>query len=143
MVYSKLDAARVQLDRAIECFFNDDHICAVTLGGAAEDILAGLLEASGEQSPFQFLHDHYQQTCDTEITKFDFSRQIANPARNWLKHAKEDPEIKFDITEKDSILMLMRAVPCYKKLTSKSTEQMNRFSQYVQTKIGQSDWLSL
>jgi len=59
MIVSKLDAARVQLDRAVECFFNDDHICAVTLGGAAEDILAGLLMASGEQSPFQFLHDWY------------------------------------------------------------------------------------
>ena len=139
MIISKLDAARVQLDRAIECFFNDDHICAVTLGGAAEDLLAGLLIAPGEQDPFHFLHDWYQQTYKTTIKEKDFSRQVANLARNWLKHAELDPQSKYDITPENSLSMLMRAVPCYKKLTGEHTYQMDRFFHYVQTNIHQFD----
>jgi hypothetical protein len=137
MELSKLDAARIQLESAIESYFKKDHVCAVTLAGAAEDILAGLLKASGEKSPFEFLHNWYQETYETTVTKSDFSRQIANPTRNWLKHADEDADTKLDITEQDSILMLMRALPCYYKLTKSHTEKMSKFHHYVQRNIAQ------
>ena len=135
MVVSKLDAARVQIDCAIEHFFNNNHICAVTLAGAAEDILGGLLQASGEQSSFEFLHAWYQETYETTVPRKDFSRQMVNAARNWLKHAEEDAESKYDILEQDSILMLMRAMPCYYKLTKSHTKQMDRFFQYVRVNL--------
>jgi hypothetical protein len=135
MVISKLDAARIQLDSAIDHYFQGDHVCAVTLAGAAEDIFAGLLKASGQQTPFEFLHDWYQENYNTTVSKNDFSRRIANLGRNWLKHAEEDADTKFDITEGDSIMMLMRALPCYQKLTKSQTEKMKKFSQYLKTNI--------
>jgi len=73
MVISKLDAARIQLDAAIEHFFQGDHVCAVTLAGAAEDIFAGLFKVKGNQSPFEFLHDWHQQTYSVTVSTRDFS----------------------------------------------------------------------
>ena len=137
MVISKLDAARIQLDSAIDHFFQSDHVCAVTLAGAAEDIFAGLLKASGQQTPFEFLHNWYQTNYNTRVSKNDFSRQIANLGRNWLKHANDDTDTKFDITERDSIMMLMRALPCYHKLTNSHTAKMEKFFQYVKANITQ------
>lgn len=131
MVISKLDAARIQLDCSIEHFFLDNHTCAVTLAGAAEDILGGLLKIARQQSPFEFLHDWYQTTYGIEITTKQFSREIANAARNWLKHSEEDSESPYNILEQDSILMLMRAVPCYWKLANMQTVQMERFTKFV------------
>lgn len=135
MVISKLDAARIQLDSAIEHYFQGDYVCAVTLAGAAEDIFAGLLKASGQLTPFEFLHDWYQKNYNTTVSKNDFSRKIANLGRNWLKHANEDVDTKFDITEGDSIMMLMRALPCYHKLTKGHTEKMEKFFQYLKADI--------
>jgi hypothetical protein len=137
VIISKLDAARVQIDCAIEHFFNNDYICSVTLAGAAEDILGGLLKASGEQSPFEFLHAWYQETYNTKVSAREFSHQIANTARNWLKHSEDDARSKYDVLEQDSILMLMRAVPCYFKLKQPYTKQMNRFFQYINANIGE------
>ena len=137
MVISKLDAARIQLDSAIDHFFQGDHVCAVTLAGAAEDIFAGLLNAAGQQSAFEFLHDWYQKTYNKTVSKGDFSQQIANLGRNWLKHANDDTHTKFDITERDSIMMLMRALPCYHKLTKSHTEKMERFFQYLKANISE------
>lgn len=135
MEISKLDAAQIQLDAAIKHYFDNEHISAVTLAGAAEDLLAGLLKASGEQTAFEFLHEWYEETYNTKVSKNDFSHQIANPARNWLKHADKDPDSFATIAEQDSIMMLMRALPCYFKLTKKHTEQMNMFFEYVRKNI--------
>ncbi len=139
MITSKIDAARIQLDRAIECFFKDDQVCAVTLGGAAEDILDGLMVAAGRQGDFKFLHEWYQKTYDIQISKKDFSQQVANSARNWLKHSREDPESRYDITWKDSIMMLMRAVPCYCMLTNSHTDRTKEFFGYVHSHMSEID----
>jgi hypothetical protein len=137
MVISKLDAARIQLDAAIDHFFQGDHVSAVTLAGAAEDIFAGLLSAAGQQSAFEFLHGWYQKTYSKTLSKTEFSREIANLGRNWLKHASDDADTKFDITERDSIMMLMRALPCYHKLTKSHTEKMERLFQHLKANINE------
>jgi len=137
MVISKLDAARIQLDSAIDHFFQGNHVCAVTLGGAAEDILGGLLKADGQQSSFEFLYNWFQETYNEPVSKSDFSRQKANLARNWLKHADDDTQSTFDMSERDSIMMLMRALPCYHKLTKSHTERMERFFQYLKSNISE------
>lgn len=130
MVISKLEAARIQLDSAIDHYFHDDHVCAVTLAGAAEDIFAGLLKASEQKTSFEFLHDWYQKNHNTTVSQRDFSRSMLNEGRNWLKHAGEDADTKFEITERDSVIMLFRALPCYQILTKSRTEKMEKFLQY-------------
>jgi hypothetical protein len=143
MILSKIEAARIQLDAAIDHFFNDDHICSVTLVGAAEDIMAGLLKSKDEQSPFDFLHNWYQKEYSVKYSKRDFSRQIVNLPRNWLKHALEDSETQLNISRQDSIMMIMRAVPCYYKLVDDHTEKMKKFCGYVNSNIDNIDkWFS-
>ena len=137
MIISKLDAARIQLDAAIKLFFEGDQVCAVTLAGAAEDIFAGLLNATGEQSPFEFLHGWYQSTYDKKVSKNKFSREMLNLGRNWLKHSTEDANTEFDIAERDSIMVLMRAIPCYFKLTKSYTENMDDFRKYFRDNIAE------
>jgi hypothetical protein len=47
-VYSKRDLARVQLERAITLHVDEhDHVSAITLAGAAEEILGKLLTNAG------------------------------------------------------------------------------------------------
>ncbi|MBT5031961.1 MAG: hypothetical protein HOM55_06670 [Proteobacteria bacterium] len=134
---SKLEAAKVQLDRAIQLFFENDHVCAVSLAGAAEDILGSLLQHRGQQSPFEFLHDWYQTEYSANVTKRDFSREIANLPRNWLKHTNEHAASELDVSIVDSIMMLMRAVPCYYKLTGSHSKEMDRFNNHVDSNIEQ------
>lgn len=141
MIISKLDAAHIQLDAAIDHYFDDDYVCSITLAGAAEDILAGLLQASGEQSPFEFLHEWYQKEYGVNHTKTKFSREVANLSRNWLKHAGEDAETSLEVIKQESILMLMRALPCYHKLAGCHTEKMENFYQYVKSNFNEIDSL--
>ena len=131
MLISKLDTSRIQTYGAIEYFFSNNYTCAVTLAGAADGVFGTLLKASGKQSSFDFLYDWYKQMFKVKITKKKFSCEIANRARNWLKHAEEDADSQYDILEQDGILMLMRAVQSYYKLTKMHTEQMVRFKQYI------------
>lgn len=135
MKISKLDAAQIQLDAAIVHFFDNEHVPSVTLAGAAEDLLSGLLKAAGKQTAFEFLHKWYEETYETKVPTKTFSHQIANSARNWLKHANDDSDTCTTISEQDSIMMLMRALPCYFKLTQKHTAQMDRFFNYIRNNI--------
>ena len=109
--------------------------------GAAEDILGSLLKNRGEQSPFEFLHKWYQAEYSVEVTKRDFSREIANLPRNWLKHANEDAESELEVSSVESIQMLMRSVPCYYKLTGVHSKEMDRFYNYVKNNSKQIDEL--
>lgn len=127
MVVTKLEAARIQLDASIEHFFNDEHVCAITLAGAAEDILDGLIEASGKQGSFKFLKQWYEERTNQKLKNHEFSREVANIARNWLKHSKDDPETELEITKLESLIMLMRAIGIYKRMGNADTEQTQKF----------------
>jgi hypothetical protein len=136
MTYSKLDAAKIQLDRAIDCYFENDHICAITLAGASEDILNSLIELHNSEAVGAFKHllNFYRKTNNTNIQPKEFSRKIANQVRNWLKHGKDDADSECEIGERDSIFMLMRAVPAYRKLTNgQLTVNMKKFSDYYES----------
>ncbi len=134
MTYSKRDAAKIQLDRAIDCYFENDHICAITLAGASEDILNSLIELDNSEDvgAFKFLLNFFRKTNNTNIQPKEFSRGNVNLVRNWLKHAnKDDCDTQCEIGERESIFMLMRAVPAYKKLTNgQLTLSMKNFSDY-------------
>ena len=134
VIVSKFDAARIQLDQAIECFFAGNHICAITLAGAAEDILNALIESTGrgDVGAFTFLHEFYQRKTGTQVPAKIFSREIANPVRNWLKHGKDDADTSCEIGERDSVFMFMRAVPAYTQLTNHRTVNMQKFFDYYE-----------
>ena len=141
MVVNKTEAAKIQLDAAIEHFFIDDHVCTVTLAGAADDILDDLMEASGEQGVFNFLHGWYENRTEQKVKKSTFSREMVNQARNWLKHSRDDHDTECEITKRDSLLMLMRAIGSYRRLMQKETKQTLRFDKWYQSNQSEVDEL--
>ena len=129
MIISKLDAARIQLDQAIELFFNENHVCAVTLAGAATEIMETFIKP---QNSADFLLAWYQKTSKQQMPMNIFKKDILNAPFNWLKHSDRDPNSQLDIGIEFSLFMLMRALACYQKLVNEPTLAMKNFWKYVQ-----------
>jgi hypothetical protein len=82
MLVTKIDAARRQLETAIELYFADrDPIAVHTLAAAAEGVLAGLLEELGR--PNELLEQILPEHRDTV-------RKLMREAQNFFKHADRD-----------------------------------------------------
>jgi hypothetical protein len=97
---SKIEIAQIQLTEAISLFMEEKFLCALTLSGAAEEVLARLLNAKGEQS-----------VVEESVAKVEEIRSVTglavmgnkppkemfnqwNSARNTVKHhGKNEEEI--------------------------------------------------
>jgi len=112
IIAHKLDIAVKQLETAIDLFVDrGDYISAITLAGAAEEILGVLVKRSGK-------HPSVDDLCRSLIAKYvptadpkHIRDQYLNKARNSLKHAnraKED-EIAIEV-EQEAISMIARAL---------------------------------
>ena len=87
--YSKQDLAIEQLDRAIGLLLDhQDVICAITLAGAAEEILGKILESTGTRNALQERIDEFirEGGLAGEEWKSKHYTEIANSARDALKH---------------------------------------------------------
>ncbi len=129
MVVNKIEAARVLLDAAIEHFFNDNHVCAVTLAGAAEDLMKGISRYENNIDTFDFLYKDLVKRTKAQLSKKEFGQQLYR-ARNWLKHYDIDPDKTFDVVARDSLMMIMAVIPMYRGNTNNDTDQMLRFKKY-------------
>ena len=128
--FSKLQIARVQLERALDLFFSEkDFISVITLAGAAEEILGKMLEEGGGRNAIDGL-------VDGALGKIDSRRdperktivRIANRIRNGLKHLGGTDSLLFD-PEGAATEMLDRAVENFFVLTGEETSQMARFKE--------------
>jgi hypothetical protein len=92
---SKQEIARLQLVEAIDSFLNGKYICSVTLAGAAEGVLAGLLEARGKPSAVE---ESVSQASavqkiiglkGVDLKKDTEHYAVWNKSRNAVKHHKK------------------------------------------------------
>ncbi len=95
IIISKLDAARAQLDAAIEMYFVGDNPVAIhTLTAAAYNILRDIALKKGSEHPFikTAFVDEYPES------KHKILREFLNHPENFFKHADKDPTgvIEFD-----------------------------------------------
>lgn len=88
----KLEIAQTQLKEAISLFLDEKFLCAITLAGAAEEILARLLNTDGEQSvveksivAIQRLRETTELTIMENRPKSEIFN-LWNNARNTIKH---------------------------------------------------------
>lgn len=128
--YTKLDAASHQLDKAINLFLEGDHLCAVTLSGAAEEILGKLSAAAGHDVAVEYiaaLHGPEFAATGAPMTKTEIISAL-NRARNAAKHAGAS-EGEFAVDWADAMALLMRAIPMARELGVK-TEQHQRFEKW-------------
>jgi hypothetical protein len=130
-VHNKLEAAKNQLDRAIKLFFAEaDYYSAVTLAGAAEEILGKMLEAQGEKHALASLSsaiaDIFTANDLPTLRNRELVRQL-NDVRDWLKHYTDGKDLDFDAKEAAAAL-IDRAVTNYYQLTGRKTGEMTRFT---------------
>jgi hypothetical protein len=101
---SKLDAARLQLDAAIEIYFVSENPVALhTLTAAAYNILRDIAIKEGSEYPFiktTFISEYPE-------SKHKMLRDFINGPENFFKHADRDPAgtITFD-PELTEVLLL-------------------------------------
>lgn len=124
---SKDEIARVQLVEAINQFLLENWICAITLGGAAEAVFAGILEKNGLSS----VVEDATEAIDCIRGLSDVQGNALNPmqgkadkaiykewndARNHLKHHnKKDPSsVKLNLFD-EAYWMIKRALINAKK----------------------------
>jgi hypothetical protein len=128
MKYSKLDAALAQLDTAIELFLREDYLQALTLGGAAEEILGALTKHKGETNAIEFMLADYKtnEAIAPHIRELPAKTvlQALNHPRNSAKHA-HDPDEAVEVDASIALQMLMRAVPMARDLGAKSSRMLD------------------
>lgn len=96
---TKGEIAKIQLAEAINLFLAEKYLCAITLAGAAEEVLARLLNQRGEisvvEKSFQSIQNIREKT-GLSVMSGKPKNEIFNEwnyARNTLKHhGKTDDE---------------------------------------------------
>ncbi|MEJ8847675.1 hypothetical protein [Variovorax rhizosphaerae] len=122
--FTKLGAAIWQLDRAIALFLDEaDYACAITLAGAADEILGKLLDEAGKTHALgQFL-----DLCSylDPTTKRKAFVSLANARRDDLKHITHGGGMA--VTRDDAVEMLDRAVSNHQSLTGGESPSILRY----------------
>lgn len=130
--YTKHELAEHQLDRAIRLLLDEnDPICAITLAGAAEEILGRLVELEGGTHSHQDFIDKClaigRQLGGKWKTK-DFT-EIANFYRNELKHYVDGSDIT--VSPECAHEIIDRAIENLWCLTGRESEQVCRYMTHV------------
>ncbi len=112
IVAYKTDIAVKQLETAIDLFLNrNDYICAITLAGAAEEILGKLVERLGKKPAHKSLIELLKTKYNLTISNKELISKYLNFARNTLKHASVTDEDKVELDEQtEAISMILRAI---------------------------------
>jgi hypothetical protein len=131
--FDKESIAVTQLERAIELYtVPRDFLSAITLAGAAEEILGKLVSDSGRDNSLASL-----VKAAVAIHELIFKEPIdqrvladrANEARNSLKHLRTTSELTVSIDpEEEARDMINRAIENYWLLKSNLTEAMATFN---------------
>lgn len=130
---TNLQVAEIQINRAIRLFLdNKDYVSALTLAGAAEEILGNLLTRAGQQNALDeaveasiameklLLRNNGSEPKDV--------RDIANYFRNRLKHYNDNEPLGFS-ADYYAADMIDRAMQNYFKVTSWETPEMIQFKE--------------
>lgn len=121
MHISKLDAARRQLDTAINLYFKDaDPVSVHTLTAAAHQILMDIGKLERVKSVIK--------DASLTIIKKDKHKEylaMINSAENFFKHAKADPKGLLEFHPVLTETMLLDAVEMYIQLSHEMPEDMS------------------
>lgn len=121
MQISKLDAARRQLDTAINLFFKQaDPISIHTLTAAAHQLLMDIGRLNSIKSVIK----------ENSLIKTEYLPQYLaaiNEAENFFKHAERDPNALLRFNPEQTEFLLLDAVEMYMQLTTEMPEDMTIF----------------
>lgn len=132
LTLTKLEVAEHQVERALRLLEENEYVCAITLAGAAEEILGKLLEKQGKEHAL----GSFVKTCvatgkiayNENWSRKDFA-EMANSFRNDLKHYTDGQAIT--IPREAAVEILDRAIENFYALTGRATPNMRRFMEEV------------
>jgi hypothetical protein len=127
---TKLDAARRQLEMAVELFFMErDPVATHTLTEAVYQILSDINKHRGGEP---LLHDleSLKKHCVPGKEKILFA--MFREAENFFKHADKDPEGVVRFSPQDTEFSLWESCIAYTKLTGEQTPIMKAMNAWFQ-----------
>jgi hypothetical protein len=137
---TNLEIAQRQLERSIDLFMDaKDFVSALTLAGAAEEILGKLLNKTGKTHWLDEVLDGALEALgfvkeETESPDAKKARKevadVANFYKNRLKHLSNEEHLSFPVDVK-AAEMIARAISNYRELTGTETDAMGRFREVI------------
>ena len=137
---SNLEVAHRQIERAIVVFLDDkDYVSALTLAGAAEEILGKLLNNEGREHWLDSISKGALRALGFRKKEFETPEalkarkeiaNIANRYKNRLKHYNDDGTITL-LVDVAAAEIIDRAISNYFDLTQRETGAMGRFKELV------------
>lgn len=132
-LHNKIDLAVEQLEVALDLFLSGkSYVSALTLAGAAEEILGKALKVEGIENSLQEQYRLYHREglawINTPQTWSGFTTQGKNKVRNSVKHLSGEDDFSFyaDIQD-EAVWMLVRATANFQRLGFSPTELMHDF----------------
>jgi hypothetical protein len=133
--YNRVDLATEQLDVALSLFLEKQSlVSALTLAGAAEEILGKALSHGGEKNSLDWKYEAVEPTHimlhRKPLSKADFI-SVENRARNAAKHmgAANEPTVTLDL-EDAAIWVIVRACDNFDRLNLPRTARMAQFENW-------------
>ena len=135
MAHNQIALAAEQLDAAIELFLPErSDVSALTLAGAAEEILGWAVKLAGGENAMQ---EAYAASALThrylhhqELKWQDFA-DGENYARNAAKHLKKEDDRAIEVNLRHAAMwMIVRACANYDRLGLDTTDRMREFNNW-------------
>ncbi len=130
--HSQREAAHQQLKCALDLFFEGKYFAAITLAGAAEELLGKELDSGHHQNALDAYVagavrvDKHLNPLDEDPDLEQRVRRSANEARNASKHPRAGGMIYWNPKE-EAKTMLNRAIDNFWDLTTTLTPAMRKF----------------
>jgi len=125
------EIAERQLERALSLFFNEkDFVSALTLAGAAEEILGKMLNEAGRKNTLDEVVAGSMDLVGNETAKPNQIAALANHYRNRMKHLQDGSAMTFSVGF-EAAEMIERATSNYWQLTHELSPLMERFQTEV------------
>lgn len=129
-ILSAQEIAEHQLLAALKLWRESDYLSALTLAGAAEEILGKRLKKIGRESSFEQIRNEIVALAkahgDTDSKTEKLVGDLLNQTRNELKHYEGDESLSFDLRA-DAAEMLERAIANHQLLTGVVLEEAISF----------------
>jgi hypothetical protein len=134
MKVTKQQAAEINLDTAIECFFRGNWVSAIHLAGAAEEIFGRLEEAKGGRT----IPDFFWEKTDFKdlVSKKKDYIEVLNHFRDWIKHYHPDDPAEVEIQEPHVVIAIMRGCLAHATYTKQGRPSVAQFMKWQEENEG-------
>ncbi|MGB8313336.1 MAG: hypothetical protein WCE69_02505 [Aestuariivirga sp.] len=124
---NKVEAAQQQMEGAIANLLLGNWACAITLAGAAEDVLPKPTEENDLFCTAQKVGSQKHSVTPQKIVS------MFNEKRNWLKHDQSDNhhfKATQDFSQEDAVIMVLRAYTRFLAIAKSNSEHVAVFEDW-------------